>query len=187
VPKKPATYQDIIDAPDTMVAEILEGELFVSPRPAFRHSLAGSGLGAEIGGRFQFGRDGPGGWWILDEPELHFGKNVMVPDLAGWRRERMPVFPDTAFCTLAPDWICEVLSPSTETIDRSKKLRLYAAAEVKHAWLLNPLTRTLEVLRLEKNGWLLCGTFANDELVRAEPFEAAQIDLLLLWGETRAK
>jgi hypothetical protein len=183
--RKPATYDDIVEVPDTKVSEIVSGELVVSPRPAFRHTLAGSGLGAEVCGKFQFGRGGPGGWWILDEPELHFGKDVVVPDLAGWRKERMPTVPEVPYHSLAPDWLCEVLSPSTETFDRVRKLPVYAAAGVGHLWLVNPALRTLEVMRLEQCQWLRVGTHAGDALVRAEPFQVAEIDLLLLWGETR--
>jgi hypothetical protein len=84
----------------------------------------------------------------LDEPELHFGEHVVVPDLAGWRRERMRAMPRQAFFTLAPDWVCEVLSPSTERADRGRKLRIYAEAGVAHVWFLKPADRTLEVLRL---------------------------------------
>ena len=135
---KRATYDDVLNAPEHKVAEILDGELFLSPRPAPRHAVASSALGMAIGGVRSTGTGGPGGWWILDEPELHFGDDVVVPDLAGWRRERMPAIPDAAFFTLAPDWVCEVLSPSTERIDRGRKLRIYAEAGVAHAWLVNP-------------------------------------------------
>jgi Uma2 family endonuclease len=143
---KRATYQDVLDAPENKVAEILDGELFLSPRPAPRHAVASSRLGFLIGGPFDQTGGGPGGWWILDEPELHLGEHVVVPDLAGWRRERMPAIPEEAFFSLAPDWVCEVLSPSTARIDRGRKLRIYAAAGVAHAWFVNPLERTLEVL-----------------------------------------
>jgi Uma2 family endonuclease len=184
-PSRPATYQDIVEAPDTKVAEIVAGDLVVSPRPAFRHTLATSELEGELHGLFSRGRGGPGGWWILFEPELHFGSDVLVPDIAGWRRERMPAAPDVPFLTLAPDWVCEVLSRSTERIDRTGKLPIYAAAQIKHAWLINPDARTLEVLRLDQGKWLLAA-HRGDAMVRAEPFEAAEIDLLPLWGETRS-
>lgn len=183
--KKPIPYDAIVELPEHKVGEIVAGELVVSPRPASRHALSGSALGAEISGRFQFGRGGPGGWWILDEPELHFGSDVLVPDLAGWRRERMPSFPDTPFFTLAPDWICEILSPSTERVDRSKKLPIYAREGVKNLWLVDPLARTLETLRLRGGQWLPVASFSKDAIVRAEPFESNELDLLLLWGEWR--
>ena len=168
--------------PDHLVAEILDGELHATPRPALRHALAGSRLGSEIGGPFDRGRGGPGGWWILYEPELHFGADIVVPDFAGWRRQRLPAIPSEPYLTLAPDWACEIVSPSTETIDRGRKLALYAREQVSHLWLLNPLAETLEVYRLESARWVLLGTDVGDATIRAEPFEAIELDLYRLWG-----
>ncbi len=183
--KRVATYEDVLRAPENKVAEILDGDLYTSPRPAPPHAIAVSALGAELGPPFHFGRGGPGGWWILYEPELHVGDEIAVPDLAGWRRTRMVAPPPEAYFTLVPDWICEAVSPSTEHIDRRLKLPLYARCGVAHAWLVNPLTRTLEVLRLQDRGWLLVATHGADQVVRAEPFEVLELDLLHLWGETR--
>ena len=135
-----------------------------------------------IGPPFHRGSGGPGGWWILDEPELHFGEQVVVPDLAGWRRERMPVMPEEAYFSLAPDWVCEVLSPSTTRIDRGRKLRIYAEAGVPHAWLVNPLDRTLEVLRLRDGAWTIVAVWEDAAVVRAEPFEALELELGPFWG-----
>jgi Uma2 family endonuclease len=182
VAKRRATYEDLLRVPDHEVAEILDGELHVSPRPGSRHALAASRLGSELGGPFDRGRGGPGGWWILDEPELHFGEEVLVPDLAGWRRERLPEFPDTAAFTLAPDWVCEVASPSTERLDRAKKMPAYAREGVPHFWLVNPLARTLEVYRLAEGRWVL-GTYEGDARVRAEPFDAVELELGGLWAQ----
>jgi hypothetical protein len=109
--RQPATYQDVLDAPEHMVAEIIRGALHLHPRPALPHARAASALGGELYGPFDGKRHGPGGWWILDEPELHLGPDVLVPDLAGWRRERMPAVPNLPWLDLAPDWACEVLSP----------------------------------------------------------------------------
>lgn len=178
-----ATYDDLLQVPDHRVAEIVDGDLHVSPRPASRHSLASSRLGLELGVPFDQGRGGPGGWWILDEPELHFGEDVLVPDLAGWRRDRMPVFPDTAAFTLAPDWVCEVVSPSTERFDRARKMPVCAREGVPHLWLLSPLRQTLEVYRLTESRWLLLATHEGSARVRAEPFDAVELDLGPLWGE----
>ena len=183
---KRATYEDVLSAPENKVAEILDGELFLSPRPAPRHAVAHSRLLGALGGPFDHGVGGPGGWWILTEPELHFGEQVLVPDLAGWRRERLPVMPDDPFFSLAPDWVCEVLSPSTERIDRVRKLRIYAAAGVPHAWLVNPIARTLEVLRLRDGSWTLVAVCGDTDVVRAEPFEAIELELGRLWADPPA-
>ncbi len=178
-----ATYDDLLQVPDHRVAEIVDGDLHVSPRPASRQALAKSVLGWELGPPFGRGRGGPGGWWILNEPELHLGEDVLVPDLAGWRRERMPEFPDTAAFTLAPDWVCEVVSPGTERLDRAKKMPVYARESVSHLWLLGPVARTLEVYRLTEGRWLLLATHEGTTRVRAEPFDAIELDLSPLWGE----
>jgi Uma2 family endonuclease len=180
---KRATYEDVLNAPENKVAEILDGELVLSPRPAPRHSVAHARLIGALGAPFDQGAGGPGGWWILIEPELHFGENVLVPDLAGWRRDRLPRMPDEAFFTLAPDWVCEVLSPSTERIDRSRKLRMYAEAGVAHAWLVHPSQRTLEVLRLRDGAWTIVGVWEDAARVRAEPFEAVELELGRLWAD----
>jgi Uma2 family endonuclease len=181
--RRPATYEDVINAPDHLVAEILDGELHLSPRPAPRHADASSGLGAALRGPFDRGRGGPGGWRILDEPELHLGSDVVVPDLAAWRRERLPRLPEEAYFAMAPDWICEVVSPSTVRIDRIKKLTIYAREGVRHAWLIDPIAQTIEVLRLESGRWSILSTHAGQDIVRAEPFEVLDLDLTLLWDE----
>lgn len=183
--KKPATYQDLLRVPEPMVAEIVGGELYVSPRPAVRHALATSTLGIELGNPFQRGNGGPGGWWILDEPELHLARDVLVPDLAGWRRERLPTLPATAALELAPDWICEVLSPATAHLDRTRKLPAYARAGVAHAWLVDPAARTVEVLGLDRGGWRVLLAGGDEDILRLPPFDAIELDLLGLWGETR--
>ena len=173
--------------PGTMVAEILDGELHTMPRPGRPHTNTASLLGGELHGPFRRGRGGPGGWVILDEPEIHLGPkpDKVVPDLAGWRRERMPdargPSGGAAHYDVVPDWVCEILSPGTEATDRGKKMRIYRREGVGHAWLINPITQTLEVYRLETGRWVLLDTFEEDAAVRAEPFEAIELDLARLW------
>lgn len=179
--KKGATYADLCAVPENFVAEILGGELYASPRPASPHAVAAGALFRKLGAPFQDGENGPGGWWFLVEPELHFGADVVVPDIAGWRHERMPTVPNVAFCTLAPDWLCEVLSPSTEAIDRRKKLPIYAREGVGHVWLVDPPQQILEVLRLESQGWSSVATHEASARVRAEPFAAIELALRSLW------
>jgi len=183
VARKVATYDDVLAAPSHMVAEIVDGELILSPRPASRHGAAASTLSEELGPPFKRGRGGPGGWIIIYEPEIHLSSNVLVPDLAGWRRERMPLLPDAPFLTLAPDWICEVLSPGSARFDRKRKMPLYSQEGVRNAWLVDPVERTLEVYRLADAHWSLLATFSDDERVRAEPFDAIELDLALLWAD----
>ncbi len=179
----PATYQDVLDAPPHMVAELVDGVLHLQPRPAFPHALAGSSLGHEVIGPFHKGRGGPGGWWILAEPELHFGADVLVPDLAGWRRERMPAFPNAPWTELAPDWLCEVLSPGTRRFDLTDKRRRYAAAGVPHLWLVDPTARTLEAFALRDGQWVLLTALKDDEPVSVPPFEAISFPLSTLWPD----
>ncbi len=180
-----ATYDDLVKLPDHLVAEIVDGELHASPRPAPPHAIAGSRLGGHLMLPYDQGQGGPGGWWILDEPELHLGADpdILVPDLAGWRRTRMPKPPTTAYFPLAPDWVCEVTSPSTAALDRARKLRIYAREQVGHAWIVDPLARTLEVLRLDGGHWLVLATFMGDERVRVEPFDDIELPLSALWIE----
>jgi Uma2 family endonuclease len=176
-------------APEEMVAEILDGELHLSPRPARPHANVASNLGILIGGPFKLGRGGPGGWVILYEPELHLGSrpDKLVPDLAGWRRERLPraVGGDDApaHYALAPDWACEILSERTRSRDKGQKMRIYAREGVRNLWLVEPLARTLEIFRLAGSEWLLVHSFAGEARVRAEPFEAIELELASVWSE----
>lgn len=182
--KRRATYEDVLSAPPHMIAEVIDGELRLQPRPAVPHAAAASALGEELGPPFKRGRGGPGGWIILDEPELHLGEDILVPDLAGWRRERMPTLAaEDSYLVLAPDWVAEVLSPSTRKYDRTDKLRIYARERVEWVWLIDPLLRTLEVLRRAEVGWSLRGTWRDDERPRAEPFEAIELELGVLWAD----
>ena len=176
-----ATYQDVLDAPAHRVAEIVDGTLHTQPRPGPAHAVASSSLGSDLLTTFQFGRGGPGGWWIIFEPELHLGEDVLVPDLAGWRRERMPELPDTAYFTLAPDWACEVLSASTRRLDLHGKRPIYAREGVGHLWLVDPRDRALEAFELRDGEWVLIATAKDDDPVSVPPFDAITFSLSDLW------
>jgi len=185
VPKRKATYDDLLRVPDTMVAEIVDGELYTSPRPATPHARAEVAVARALG---PFDDDpsssgAVGGWWILIEPELHLGEDVLVPDLAGWRRSRMPAIPNAAAIALAPDWVCEIVSPRTSRLDRAHKMPAYAREGVEHLWLIEPLGRTLEVYRIEGGPWVLVETHADAARARVAPFEALEVDLSRWWLE----
>jgi Uma2 family endonuclease len=178
-----ATYEDLFDLPEFLVGEIVNGRIVTHPRPAPKHARAYSTLGIEIGSPFDRGRNGPGGWWILDAPELHLDRDVLVPDLAGWRRERMPKLPETAWFELPPDWICEILSPSTAKIDRVEKLPIYARHGVAHAWLVDPDLRILEIYENRAGQWLLLNVLKDDASVAERPFDAVAFPLDSLWAD----
>jgi Uma2 family endonuclease len=183
VAKRRATYADLAAVPDTKVAELIEGDLIVSPRPASPHARAAIVMGTQLSTAFDGppGAGRPGGWWLLFEPELHFGKNVLVPDLAGWRHERMARVPNVAAFTLAPDWLCEVVSPSTGAVDRGRKMALYAREGVRNMWIVDPITRTIEVYRLENGRWIVVSAHGGDDRVQAEPFEALVLEPARWW------
>ncbi|MBF0396578.1 MAG: Uma2 family endonuclease [Desulfobacterales bacterium] len=180
--KTNATYQDLYSIPENMIGEIIDGKLYAMPRPSPRHSNVASGI-AEIRGPFQHGIGGPGGWWILVEPEIKLGQDLFVPDLAGWKKERLLHPPDTNYISIPPDWICEVLSPSTSASDRKKKMPIYAQFKVPYLWLIHPIEKTLEIFKLNGSQWLLLVTYSDDDKVKAEPFQEVEIDLANLWWE----
>ncbi len=183
---KPTLYEQLEALPEGLTGEILDGQIYTQPRPSLPHAIASSALGGELVGPFQKGRGGPGGWWIIDEPEVHFIRDaeVDVPDLAGWRRERMPVLPRDHRITVVPDWVCEVLSPSTESKDREVKMPIYANFGVAYAWLIDPRAHTLEAYALQRGAWREIGRFAGGARVSVAPFEAVSIGLDDLWAPT---
>jgi Uma2 family endonuclease len=186
-PRRPATFADIDALPEGISGELIDGVLYTNPRPTGPALLAATMLYGELHNTFVRGQGGAGGWWILQEPQLYLGSGSVIPDVAGWLRERMPRVPQDHRFELAPDWACEVLSPDRKNrrVERQQKPPLYHRAKVKHLWMLDPKERELEVFRWEEAGWLLLGTFGEDDKVRAEPFEQVELDMLLLWGETR--
>ncbi|MGZ8218546.1 Uma2 family endonuclease [Methylomagnum sp.] len=181
--QKIATYEDLRQVPDHLIAEIIHGQLITMPRPSPKHARAASIMGGKLVPPYDEGSGGPGGWWILFEPELHLGPGpeIMVPDLAGWRRERLPTLPETAYFEQAPDWVLEVLSPSTARKDRAVKLPVYGEFGVGHVWLVDPDVRTLEVFSLREGFWRLEHVYQEADEVSAPPFEAMRFSLAGLW------
>jgi Uma2 family endonuclease len=181
-PRPEDVYEALEQLPEHVVGEIIDGELYVSPRPATPHGRAAFRLGGFLT-PFDVDTEGLGGWIILVEPELRVGPrpDVLVPDLGGWRRERMPIMPVVPAVTLAPDWVCEVISPSTEAFDRQRKMAVYAREGVKHLWFVDPRPQTLELYRLVGGAWQQAGVHTGDAVVHAEPFEALPLKLGLLW------
>ena len=175
-----ATYQDVLDAPAHQTAQIVDGDLILQPRPTRAHARASTRLGGRLDGPYDQGEGGPGGWILLDEPELHLGPHILVPDLAGWRRSRMPVIEPGAYFDLAPDWVCEVLSPSTAALDRGRKADLYASFDVGHLWLFDVDARQIEAFENASRRWLRLGAFAGTE-ERIAPFDAVPLDVTRLF------
>ncbi|MDR3566965.1 MAG: Uma2 family endonuclease [Syntrophobacteraceae bacterium] len=181
---KKATYEDLFDIPENMTGEIINGKLIVTPRPSPKHMVSTSALGAKIVPRYQFGEGGgPGGWLIVFEVEVRLGENTIVPDLAGWRKERFPKKLETNWIEVAPDWICEVLSPRTALRDRTEKMKIYAEHRVGYVWLIDPLNMTLEVFELKSSALVPAGVFGAKAKARIEPFTEIIIDLADLWLE----
>ena len=181
-----ATYRDVLDAPAHQVAEIIDGELCLHPRAPPREALARYRLGVGLGHPFACGRSGPARhesqhWWLFHEPELRLGEELLVPDLAGWRRERLPELPATASFTLAPDWVCEVLSSERERLDLQSKRPLYASEGVHHLWLVDVDDRTLQALELCGDDWVPIARVRDEEMVSIAPFEATLLRLGNLW------
>lgn len=177
-----ASYADILELPEHVTGEILSGQLYAQPRPSSRHAHVETGLARGLFRPFDPpGGDGPGGWAILVEPELHLGAQVMVPDLAGWKRERLPEIPDGPI-DVVPDWVCEILSPSTAVKDRKIKLPLYIQLGVGHVWIVDPHAKTIEILRNSGAHWILLATFSDQDQMCAEPFDAIELELRHLWA-----
>ena len=179
-------YEQLEALPEGLTGEILNGQLYTQPRPSGAHVVTATSLADELVSPFQKGRGGPGGWWIAAEPELHFihDTEVDVPDLAGWRRSRLPQIPKDHRFTVVPDWVCEILSPSTESKDREVKMPIYAHFGVPYAWLIDPRAHTLEAYALEGGDWREIGRFAGGAQVSVAPFDAVTIALDDLWAPT---
>ena len=180
--KNKAAHEDLYSVPENMTGEIIDGELIVTPRPSRKHGFCATALGTAVTAPYQFGQGGgPGGWVFIIEPEVGLGEDILVPHLAGWKRERFPFEEEGDWISVAPDWVCEILSPSTFRKDKVKKMPLYARHGVEHIWLIDPLAMTMDAFRLESGGWVLLGSYAENDKVRAEPFLEIEINLGDLW------
>lgn len=181
--KSTTLYQQLLALPVDLIAEIINGQLYTQPRPSGLHAVVASRLGADIEVPYGRGRGGPGGWWIIDEPEVHFVRDmeILVPDIAGWRQERMPKIPRDQRFEIVPDWVCEVLSPSTESKDRKIKMAIYAKYGVPYLWLVNPLENTLEIFICVGDQWQANGLFQGNAQISPPPFEKITIALGELW------
>jgi Uma2 family endonuclease len=178
---KSATYADIEALPAHLIGEIINGTLVTQPRPVRRHTGAATALGALVPGAYQFGIGGPGGWVFANEAELHLGPHVLVADIAGWKMERMTESPEEPYFHIAPDWVFEAMSPSTEKYDRNEKRTIYAHHGVGYLWYLDPRLKMLETFQKAEKQWLLTGTFTDDANVCAPPFEDLTFSLGKLW------
>ena len=176
--RKPASYADLLKLPEGIRAEILDGEVVTHPAPRPRHSKPQGALRRFIGGPFDDddGFGGPGGWWIFVEVDVQLGADIVRPDLSGWRRARLEN-PDVRPITVAPDWICEVISESNEAHDRVTKRRLYPEHNVQHYWLVDPDARTLEALSLEAGRWVDAGSFDETAVARVPPFDSIELPI----------
>ena len=179
---RPATYADLEALPPGDKGEILDGELYVMPRPRSPHAWVETTIAGDIGAPYGRGRGGPGGWWILVEPGIELPASPEVaPDLAGWRRERLPTLPAEESIRVVPDWICEVLSPTTRGYDQLVKRPFYARAGVSWLWYVDPEARTLVASRLDRGRWVELGVWGDDQKARIEPFEQVEIELAAWW------
>ena len=181
---KQTIYEQLEALPERLTGEILNGQLHAEPRPSGRHLRVESTLGSKVHRCYDEGDGGPGGWWILVEPEVHLVRDieVAVPDLGGWRRERMPALPDDHRFEIVPDWVCEVLSPSTSSKDREIKMPIYAGHGVAYIWLGDPNRRTLEAYALDNGEWRQIAQAQDDQVISVPPFEALRLELVTLWG-----
>ena len=175
-----AIYEDLLRLPDDVRAEVLAGQIVTAPAPLPKHSRAQRALGRFIGGPFDDddGRGGPGGWWIFVEVDIAFGLHDIVrPDLAGWRRERLVAPGELRPISIRPDWVCEVLSPSTAARDKVQKRKLYAEHGVPHYWIIDVDARTLEAFSLEGGRWLLTGSYDEHDAASIPPFQAIELEI----------
>jgi Uma2 family endonuclease len=177
--RRPATWEELLATPDDgRIYEVLAGNLEAQPRPRPSHGRTQALLAGELSGPFDRGRGGPGGWWLVIEPDVELdAHNIVAPDIAGWRRERMPVFTDERPIAVRPDWICEVVSPSNRRRDRGPKADLYQRVGVPHYWILDSEERTLEAFENRSAAWVRLGAWSDGDSARIPPFDAISLEV----------
>lgn len=179
-----ATYQDVLDAPHDKIAQVVDGELWLQPRPNVGHARAATRLTGQLDDAFGRRRSGFGGWTILFEPEIHVAGSILVPDIAGWRRESVDELDlEAAFFDVRPDWVCEILSPSTQVLDRTRKMDTYGSEGVAYLWFVDPAAQLLEAYQQSPDGWLRLGTWSEDAKPNVAPFDKLDLELGLLWED----
>ncbi len=178
-----ATYDDLLAVPEHLIAEIIDGALETRRFPPPKHAYAYTALVRTIAHPFLGKEPELNDWWVLNRVELHLGEHVLVPDLAGWRRERLPKLPETAWFELPPDWVCEIISPATARLDRGPKREIYDQFAVPHLWFVDPDARTLEAFALRDGAWVLIASHADDDEIAVAPFATVPFALDTLWAD----
>jgi len=179
---KPPTLADLDALPPGIVGEIIDGVLYTMTKPRMRHQRTGTGISADLRGPFDLGRGGPGGWWIVTEPGIELPNTPEIsPDVAGWRRERMPEMPGDEPIRVVPDWVCEILSKNTRRHDQVVKMPYYAKIGVAYAWVADAEARVLVAYRLESGAWRVIGTYSNETEARIEPFDTVPVNVADWW------
>ncbi len=183
------TIEEWLAIPEEKRAELIAGVIVYQGMPGPKHGEAQGMTFALVGvpfGRRPAGSSRPGGWWISQEVDMELGEMGCRPDILGWRRDRQPTLPEPdarGLVTAVPDWICEVLSRSTASIDQGKKRRAYHRAGVAHYWLLDPGNRTLTVLERVDRDYLVVLAAGVDEVVCAPPFDAVEMAVAEMFGD----
>jgi Uma2 family endonuclease len=186
-PSRLATYEDLLNYPENERVEILDGVVVAQASPLPEHSNVQLGLAAILRAAFQYGRGGPGGWWILGDVDVRVGAHDIVrPDLVGWRQERLPSPWGKRPIDIVPDWVCEVVSPYGKTRDRIKKRQLYARHGVPYYWMIDP-AGIIETLVLEKGRWIVADAYELDAVVRIPPFDAIELQLADIFPPDESK
>lgn len=181
-----ATFEDLIRPGEDRSVEIIGGDVVEKTSPTMEHGASQGAVMGFLGRRFvrRPGGRWPGGWWIATEVDVEYEPHELYRhDTVGWRRDRVPERPRGRPIRIRPDWVCEILSPSNEKRDLVDKMRVLRASGVGHYWVVNPEEKILVVHRLEAQGYLVVLAASSGDTVRAEPFEAVELRVGVLFGD----